>query len=167
MKRLFVILILTFAAYAGYAQRSIVIDTEKIFKSQNDYNTAMTRIETLSEQYQKRVDDQFDAIETMYNDYQRVRANLSEAQRRQREDAIINREREATRLQQDLFGPDGDLMRQRIDLLKPIQERVFGVIDRYARENGIDLVIDSASNPAYIYISDSINKTDEIINLLK
>jgi outer membrane protein len=167
MKRVFVILILTFAAYMGYAQRSIVIDTEKIFKSQNDYNAAVSAIERLSEQYQQRVDDQFAAIESMYNDYQRVRANLSEAQRRQREDAIINREREATRFQQDAFGPEGDLMKQRVDLLKPVQDRVFGVIDRYARDNGIDLVIDSASNPAYIYISDSIDKTDEIINLLK
>ena len=54
-----------------------------------------------------------------------------------------------------------------MELIQPIQKRVFSAIESYAREAGYDLVIDSASNPTLIYRSEQVDKTQAVIDRLK
>ena len=83
-----------------------------------------------------------------------------------REDEIINRERELKQYQEQIFGPEGDLMKKRVELIKPIQERVFGVINSYAESHGLGMIIDRANNQPLLYYAPALDKTEEIINLL-
>ena len=43
----------------------------------------------------------------------------------------------------------------------------FVAIEKYAREQGCDLVLDSASNATMLYCSPAVNHTEQIIALLK
>ena len=107
-------------------------------------------------------------METLYNNYVNYqRAYLSESARTARENEILSKEEEATKLQESLFGQEGELMKKRVELIKPIQERVFAAIESYAKANGIDLVVDRAANPTLLFQSDKIDRTQAIIDLLK
>lgn len=169
MKKLF----LTAAAavmtiLAASAQNVVTVDSEKIFKSIAAYNEALKSIDQLGEQYQKQVDAKFEEVETLYNNYVNVqRPYLSESARSARENEILAKEEEATKYQESLFGQDGELMKRRVELIKPIQERVFAAIESYAKANGIDLVVDKAANPTLLFESDKIDRTQAIIDLLK
>ena len=169
MKKLF----LTAAAavmtiLAASAQNVVTVDSEKIFKSIAAYNEALKSIDQLGEQYQKQVDAKFEEVETLYNNYVNVqRPYLSESARSARENEILAKEEEATKYQETLFGQDGELMKRRVELIKPIQERVFAAIESYAKANGIDLVVDKAANPTLLFQSDKIDRTQAIIDLLK
>ena len=59
------------------------------------------------------------------------------------------------------------MMKKRIELIQPIQKRVFAAIENYAKSGGYDLVLDSAANASMLYHSDSVNHTQKIIELLK
>ena len=155
------------ATMIGYAQNYAVVNTEKIFKTVPDYTTAMSTIDKLSQQYQKNITDAYASIEKMYNDYQSQKQYLTENARQTREDAIISKEQEVGKYQQDIFGPQGELMKKRMELHKPIQDKVFAIINQYAKDNGLDLVIDVATNPTLLYYSPKMDKTEEIISLLK
>ena len=78
-----------------------------------------------------------------------------------------NREREINKYQQDVLGPEGDLMKKRVELIKPIQDRVFAVIDKYAKDNALGMIIDRTNNQTLLYYAPELDKTEEIINLLK
>ena len=155
------------AIWAAGAQNVVTVDSEKIFKSLDDYNAALKSIDSLGEQYQKQVDAKFEEVEKLYNNYvNNQRAYLSESARTARENEILNKEEAATKYQESLFGQDGELMKRRVELIKPIQERVFAAIDTYAKSNGVDLVIDRAANPTVLYESSKLDRTQAIIDLL-
>ena len=95
------------------------------------------------------------------------KASLSSSTQQNVEKTILAREEEATKLQESLFGSDGTLIKERVKLIQPIQERVFAAIEKYATANGFDLVIDTASNPTVLYYSPKSDRTEAIINTLK
>lgn len=168
MKKIIMIAaVLLCGVFSATAQNYMVVNSEKIFKSITAYTEAMTSIETLSKQYQQNIDNAFAEIEKMYNDYQAQKAYLSTSARQSREDEIINREKEVNEYQKQVFGQDGDLMKKRIELLKPIQDKVFEIINKYAQDNGFTLVLDIAASPMVLYYAPALDKTEAIIPLVK
>lgn len=160
-----VAMVLSVAAVS--AQNYMVVDSEKVFKSLTAYNNALTQIENLSEQYQAKVDAKFQEVERLYNSYIQQRASLSEATRQQREQQILQKEQEATEYQESLFGTEGELMKKRMELIQPIQEKVFDAIERIATQYSYDLVIDISANPTVLYYSSKVDFTQKIINALR
>ena len=160
-----VAMVLSVAAVS--AQNYMVVDSEKVFKSLSAYNNALTQIENLSEQYQAKVDAQYQEVERLYNSYIQQRASLSEATRQQREQMILQKEQEAAEYQESLFGTEGELMKKRMELIQPIQQRVFDAIERIATQYGYDLVIDISANPTILYYSAKVDFTQKIINALR
>ena len=167
MKRLILSLLFLCAAGAAAAQNYIVVNSEKIFKSQTDYNEALARIDEMGEQEQKNVDARFAQTEALYNNYMRIKHTLSDSARQAHEQQILQSEQEAQKYQEAVFGTEGTLMKKRIELIQPIQKRVFAAIESFAKAAGADLVLDSASNPTLLYCSEGVDKTQEIIDALK
>ena len=168
MKRiLFAILAVVMTTAVATAQNYMVVDSEKVFKSIAAYNEALEQIETLSQTYQKQVDTKFAAVETLYNNYMAQRASLSESARQSREQQILNAEAEATEYQESIFGTDGTLIKKRIELIQPIQKKVFDTIKQYAEKKGYDMIIDISQNATMLYYSERADHTDEIIAILK
>lgn len=168
MRRIIVALLAIMLSVVGVsAQNYMVVDSEKVFKSLSTYNNALEQIEQLSAQYQAKVDAKFQEVERLYNSYMQQRAALSEATRQQREQQILQKEQEATEYQESIFGTDGELMKKRMELIQPIQQRVFSTIERYASQYGYDLVIDISANPTVLYYSSKVDYTQQIINALR
>lgn len=163
MKRLILIAAFLLTAGAAAAQNYIVVDSEKIFKSQTDYNAAIAELDKLAEQYQQQVDARFEAVESLYNDYVNRKASMNSAMRQAREDAILAREKEAQEFQESLFGQEGTLMKRRMELIQPIQKRVFAAIEAYARQAGAELVLDSSNNPTLLYTAPTAERTQQVI----
>lgn len=167
MKRLLFLatFLLTTATLA--AQNCIVVNSEKVFKSLDAYNTAIESLDRLAEQYQAQVDAKFAEVETLYNNYMYQKASLSAATRQNRENDILAKEQEAARFQESIFGQEGSLMKKRVELIEPIQKQVFAAIDAYARQIGAAIVIDSANNPRLLYADPAYDRTQQIIEALK
>lgn len=149
------------------AQNYMVIDSEKVFKSVAAYNEALEDIEQLATQYQEAVDKKFAEVENLYNSYMQQRSSLSMSAQQQYEQLILQKEAEATEYQESLFGTDGTLMNKRMELIQPIQERVFNTIESFSKQYGYDLVIDISANPTILYYSTKVDFTDRIIEALK
>lgn len=149
------------------AQKYCVIDSEKVFKSLDEYNKAMTQLDELGKAYQTEVDNKYKSIETLYNNYMAQKAALSAQARQSIEQQILAKEEEVQKYQQEVFGDEGALMKKRIELIKPIQTKVFTAIELYAKANGYDLVLDKASNASILYYGSTIDHTAQVIEQLK
>ena len=168
MKKIILMLALTLGlATMASAQNYAVVNSEKVFKSIEEYNAALKQLDTLAEQYQKQVDEKFEAVETLYNTYVERKASLSAASQKANEDNILKKEQEATEFQESLFGSEGQLMKKRLELIQPIQQRVFKAIEQYAQAKGYDMIIDIAQNATMLYYSERADQTDAIIEMLK
>lgn len=149
------------------AQNYCVIDSEKVFKSLAEYNKAMTELDELGKAYQTAVDNKYKSIESLYNSYMSQKNTLSTTARATVEQQILQKEKEAQTYQQEIFGENGTLMKKRLELIKPIQERVFAAIEAYAKANGYDLVLDKAANASILYLNNAIDHTSKVIETLK
>ena len=148
------------------AQKYCIIDSEKVFKSLDEYNKAMTQLDELGKTYQTEVDNKYKSIESLYNNYMAQKASLSASTRSTIEQQILQKEEEVQKYQQELFGENGTLMKRRVELIKPIQTKVFAAIEKYAKANGYDLVLDKASNASILYSGEVIDHTAQIIEEL-
>ena len=168
MKRVILTMMFALATLGiASAQKYCVIDSEKVFKSLDEYNKAMTQLDELGKAYQAEVDKMYKNVETIYNNYMAQRESLSASTRASLEQQILKKEEEAQKYQQEVFGDDGALMKKRIELIKPIQEKVFAAIEAYAKVNGYELVLDKASNASILYSGSAVDHTDAIIKTLK
>ena len=168
MKKIFA-LVLGVMAFMGVAsaQNYMVVDSEKIFKSISEYNAALTQLDNLAKSYQQQVDAKYAQVEALYNAYQQQKANLSAAGRAMRENEILEKESETVKYQESIFGNEGTMMKKRIELIQPIQDRVFEAIEAYSKENGFDMVLDIASNATMLYYSPKVDRTEAVIKLVK
>lgn len=167
MKRLILIAAFLLTAGALSAQNYIIVNSEKVFKSVEAYNTAISDLDSLAKQYQEQVDAKFEEVETLYNNYMAQKVSLSASARQAREALILAREKEAQQFQESLFGQEGVLMQKRLELIQPIQKRVFAAIEAYAGQAGADLVLDSSNNPTLLYNNPSVERTQQVIEALK
>ena len=166
------LLILTLALVLGIAimasaQNYAVVNSEKIFKSIDQYNQAITQLDQMANDYQTKVDAKFEEVEKIYNAYMQRRSQLSAASQQANEENILKLEQEAQKYQESIFGTDGELMKKRLELIQPIQKRVFEAIEAYAKQKGYDMIIDISQNATMLYYSERADHTDEIIALLK
>ena len=159
MKRI-LLLVLAFTAAIGSlsAQNYIVVNSEKVFKSIDEYNKALDTLDQLAKSYQQQVDLKFEEVEALYNNYKAQEMSLSASSRQARQNLILTREEEASKFQEEIFGQDGTLMKKRI---------VFDAIANYAAQNGYELVLDAASNPTLLYNSEKIDHTQALIEFMK
>ena len=167
MKRLILIAVFVLTTGTLAAQNYIFVNSEKVFKSIDAYNTALSTLDKLAEQYQDMVDAKFAEVETLYNNYMNQKASLTAATRQTRENDILAKEKAAQEYQETLFGNDGTLMKKRIEMIEPIQKQVFSAIEAYAKQVGADVVLDSANNPTLLYSNPSVDRTQQVIDVLK
>src|SRR5690606_19168567 len=169
MKKIFFALgLITLISSAAFAQqqRYCVIDSRYILERIPDYEKAQQQLDALSASWEKEVDAKFQQIDQMYKSYQAERPMLSESMRQQREEEIVNREKEAKELQRKYFGFEGELFKQRQSLVKPIQDRVYNAVQQYAQSRGYDMIYDKAAGGAVFYADPKLDKSDDIVKLV-
>ena len=137
MKKLTSIILLTCAvAVSAFAQKYAFVDTDYILNNIPSYKAAEDEIDKLSEQYEAEVRAMYDEIDKLYRAYQGEKVLLSEEMRSEREEAIVDKEKEAKKLQNDYFGQEGLLYKKREELIKPIQDELYNAVKEIANESG-------------------------------
>lgn len=166
MKKLFLAVLLMIGAFSVNAQHYCVIDSKYILERMTDYKDAQTKLDQLSKAWQTEIDSMMGVVDRMYKTYQAERPMLSDEVRKKREDDIVAKERAAKELQKQRFGYEGDLFKQRQDLVKPIQDRVYNAVQRVATQRGYDLVLDKAGGVTMFYADPKLDRSDDVLRQL-
>jgi len=167
MKKIFLLLI-AFMLPLGFAtaQKYAFVDTEYILNNIPNYKAAQEQLDKISADWQKEIEGKYAEIEKMYKDYQAERVLLSEEMRRQREEVIVNKEKEVKELQKTYFGQEGALYKKRQELIQPIQDDIYKAIKDLATENGYAVIFDTSSGPSMIYTNPRYDVSDEVLQKL-
>ena len=90
-----VLMVMTLFAGVALAQKFAFVDTDYILQNIPSYNAAQEQLNKISEEYETEIAAEYTKIEEMYKTYQAERVLLTDEMKKQREDEIINKEREA------------------------------------------------------------------------
>ena len=88
---------------------------------------------------------------------------LTEAQRTQQENAIVEKEKSAAELRRKYFGQEGELAKKQQELMQPILDDIYEVVKAIAQNKGYSMVIDRASASSIIFASPNIDISDDVL----
>ena len=168
MKKVILTTLLVIACiFTANAQKFALIDMEYITKNIPEYQKATEQLNTLQEQYQKEIEALSKDAQNLYKQYQQTSSNLSASQRNQKEETIVNKEKEAQQLRQKYFGPEGEMTKKQEELISPIQNRIYETVKQLAQSHGYSIVFDrAAAQNMMIFASPKIDISDEVLSRL-
>ena len=167
MKKLFLILALSFATItATQAQKFAYVDTDYILNKIPEFKQAQDKLDAISSDWQKEIENKYTEVDQMYRAYQQEQVLLTDEMKVKREEAIINKETQAKKLQQKYFGPEGNLYLKRQELIKPIQDKVYDAIQQLAANNKYQVIFDSSSDLIMLYKNNNLDKSDKVLDLM-
>ena len=111
MKKIVLMLMMAVAAISAHAQKYALIDMEYILKNVPAYERANEQLNQVSRKWQAEVEALNTEASTMYKNYQNEVVFLSQEQKKAKQDAIMQKEKEASDLKKKYFGAEGDLIR--------------------------------------------------------
>ena len=166
MKKILLLVVLCAATVSMQAQKFALIDMDYVFKNIPAYERANEQLTQVSKKWQAEVDALTTEAQTMYKNYQNEVVFLSKEQKKAKQDAIMEKEKQASDLKRKYFGPEGELFKKRTALMTPIQDEVYNAVKDVADLRGYQLVLDRASDQGIVFGSPKIDISDEVLRKL-
>ena len=163
MKKVVLLLVIGLLSMATYAQRYAYVDTEYILQNIPEYSDAQEVLDQLAKRWQGEIEAQYKEVEKLYKKYQSEASLLPDDLRTRREEEIVSKERAIQKFQQEKFGQEGELFKKRMELVQPIQEKIFNIIENIAQIRNLDFVYDISSGATVLYANPQLDISDEIL----
>jgi outer membrane protein len=151
------------SAVSVNAQKFALMDMEYVLKNIPAYERANEQLTQQSKRWQGEIDDLTVEAQNLYKKYQSEAIFLSDEQRVNREQEILNKEKLASELKRKYFGPDGELYKKRESLMAPIQDEIYNAVKEICEAKGYSAVVDRASAGSIIYASPKIDISNEVL----
>lgn len=156
------IIFISILSFSLDAQRVAIIDVSDILESMSEYKNAQLELDKVAKQWRQSIMKEQDKIKALYNEYEAESVLMTEDMKKNKEDAIIQKEKDVRELQRGYFGAKGELFQKRQELVQPIEDQVFSAITSFAEERGFDVVLDKSSGPGVLFVNEKYNKTKDI-----
>ena len=145
-------------------QKIAFIDTEYILQNIPEYTDAQEEINQMSANWVKELRALQNKIDKLKRDYQIESVLLSDDMKNRRETEIAEKEQALADLQSQYFGPEGELFSKKIELIQPIQEKIYNAIQQVAQVKNYAFVLDKAAGNTILYCNEKFDISDEVLD---
>ncbi|SDR71185.1 chaperone for outer membrane proteins, Skp family [Gillisia sp. Hel1_33_143] len=146
--------------------RIAYIDMEYILQNVPEYQQASVQLETRVQQWKNELDTDLKKVEGMKIALEQERPLLTKELIEEREATISFEESKIAEYQQKRFGPNGDLILQKKQLIKPIQDQVFNAIQEMGELRKYDFIFDRTSNMGMVFSAEKHNISDQVLRII-
>jgi outer membrane protein len=166
MKKIIVACLMLTMSASTFAQKFAYVDMDYILSKLTSYTEAQKELDKVSAAWQKEVEAKMKSVDDTYKQFQAEQVLMTEPMKQQKIKEIEAKEKEVKEFQKAKFGPSGELFKKRQELIKPIQDKIYNEVQKYAAAKGFDFIFDRSSGPSMLYASEKINKSDDILAAL-
>ena len=163
--RPFLFVLLFALVQQSYAQRGVrlaYIDMDEILENVEEYKTAATLLDKNVANWKKDIELKKMELIGREEQLQAEKVLLTQELIEDRKLELQLFRSEIIDLQTKYFGPTGDYIQQKNNLLKPIQDQVLSIVRQIAQERKYDFVFDRSSDLVMLYSA----KNYDISNLV-
>ena len=169
MKKSCVFILLFLVSTLISAQRGIkigYIDTEYILENLPEYSQISKRLEEKAADWKKEIEERFRKIDQKKESLKSERILLTSEMIEEIEEEILIDEEELSEYQQKRFGPRGDLIIQKQQLIQPIQDQIFNAIRELAKSKNYDFIFDKSADIVMLYSDRRYDISDQILRTI-
>lgn len=165
-KVLFLVTVLSLLSFTSNAQRGVrigYIDTEYILQNVPEYQEATAQLDAKVLQWKSDVEQRLAALDQKKSQLNNERVLLTKELYEERFEDISFEEKEILDYQQKRFGPNGDLMIQKTQLIQPIQDQIFAAVQEIARSREYDFIFDKSADVVMLYAAERYDLSELVL----
>ena len=169
MKKSYFFILLFLTSTFIFGQRGIkigYIDTEYILENLPEYNQISKRLEEKAGDWKKEIEERSRKIDQKKESLKSERILLTSEMIEEIEEEILIDEEELSEYQQKRFGPRGDLIIQKQQLIQPIQDQIFNAIRELAKSRNYDFIFDKSAGIVMLYSDKRYDVSDQILRTI-
>ncbi|WP_257014132.1 OmpH family outer membrane protein [Winogradskyella undariae] len=168
-KVLFLLTIIGLVSLSVHAQRGVrigYIDTEYILENVPEYQEASSQLDKKVLQWKSEIETKLNAIEQKKKELDNESVLLTKELYDERFEDISFEEAEVLDYQQKRFGPEGDLMIQKRQLIEPIQDQIFAAVQEIAETKSYDFVFDKSADVVMLYSAERYDMSEQVLRTI-
>ena len=151
-----------------FAQLKIgYVDSEAIINQLPDAQDAKKKINNQIAEWQKELDILKKEWKDKYDDYEKRKLIMGNQKKAETEKELVAMEEKVESYRQSKFGVNGELYKKQEELMKPIQNKVFAIIEEVAVEKELDFVFDRSGDLIFLYAKEEHDITPEVLRKLQ
>ena len=169
MKKVSILIVLFLISSYVYSQRGVrigYVDTEYILQNLSEYEETRDQLEEKADEWRREIENRFEEIENKKEDLNAERLLLTDELIKEKEEEIEIERNEILDYQQKRFGPRGDLIIQRKQLIQPIQDQIFIAIKEIAKSRKYDFIFDKSADIVMLYSDRKFDISDQILRII-
>ena len=169
MKKSYFFILLFLTSTFIFGQRGIkigYIDTEYILENLPEYNQISKRLEEKAGDWKKEIEERSRKIDQKKESLKSERILLTSEMIEEIEEEILIDEEELSEYQQKRFGPRGDLIIQKQQLIQPIQDQIFNAIRELAKSRNYDFIFHKSADIVMLYSDKRYDVSDQILRTI-
>ena len=168
--KLFLTLVLCFLYFSIHAQRGTriaYIDMDVILSKNKEFRTANQLLDEKITQWKKEVELKKIQLKRLEDQFAVEKILLTPELISDRELEIKDFASEIVSLQEKRFGPNGDMMIQKNQLLKPVQDQVLSIVQDIAKERKYYFVFDRSSDIIMLYSAKNYDISELVLRRIQ
>ena len=147
--------------------RIAYIDMDVILSKNKEYSTANKLLDEKITQWKKEIELKKIKLKQIQDQFTVEKILLTPELIEDREQEIRDFASEIITLQEKRFGPYGDMMIQKNQLLKPVQDQVLSIVQDVAKERKYDFVFDRSSDIIMLYSAKNYDISDLVLKRIQ
>lgn len=163
MKNLILTILFFALALPASAQRFGYVDTDYILENLPQYTQAQQRLKAQTEQWNQEIQNRQETLKKRQADFMNEKVLLTEEQAKKEQEDLDFEAKQILELQEKRYGQDGDLIRLRKSLVKPIQDQVWAAVKEVAEKRNYGFVFDKASDLIMVYTDPKFDISREVL----
>lgn len=155
-------------SFVSNAQLKIgYVDSDTIMDNFPDVQDARQKLDVFIQEWQTELRKLESDLKTKQDDYDKRKLIMTEQTSAEAMAEITRLEKEISDYRDKKFGANGELFQKQNELMKPVQNKVFTIIQQVATEEELDFVFDRSGDIIFLYAKPEYDLTAKVIERLK
>ena len=169
-KRTFLVIIFAFVlVIVGSLSAQIKIgyvDSQRILNEFDEAREAQAKLDMEAKKLQDEYQRLLAKLDSLNKEYERQRLIMSETRRKEKEEEIMELQRQIQDFQVNKLGPNGEIYQKQAELVGPVLEKIKKVIQKIGEEENYDYIFDTVAGNI-LYADPAHDLTDKVLYELK
>ncbi len=168
MKKSIILSILLITSSISFAQLKIgYIDSDTIMDNLPDVQDSRQKLDALIQEWQTELNKLEGEWKIKYDDYEKRKLIMTDQTRAETEAALVQLENQIAQYREKKFGTNGELFQKQDELMKPVQNKIFGALKEIAEKEDYDFVFDRSGDIMILFAKEKYDLTARVLEKLK
>jgi outer membrane protein len=162
------LLLLAVSAGTGWAQQKIgYINSESIMQTLPEAIDAQKSIDATVAQWETELQKMQADWKRKFDDFDKRKLILTDQVRADQEKELRDLDQAITDYRNKKFGQNGDLFQKQAEVMKPLQNKLFKILEDVAKEDGYDYIFDRSGQILLMYANEKLDLTAKVLQRMQ